>query len=146
MRSATTADCFTPDRLKIEKLSTAFMTKKEYDSAEVLKDLKFEIEQGKYYGSICKQFTEWTGDDVTFTDNEKQKLLYLLVKKHPRRQELNTRSFCVHQNIMELSCVLQTTINENPHTGQDELHVVISGGHGYNEYGTEKFKELLIHF
>lgn len=130
---------------KVEERSATFKSRKEYDSADAFRELAFEIEQGKYYGSIYKQFIEWTSDDVTFTDHEKQKLLYLLVKNHPRPQKLNTRSFCVHKSIQELHCVLQTTINENPR-GKDELHVVISGGHGYNEYGTEKFMELLPHF
>ncbi|SYX83128.1 protein of unknown function [Paenibacillus alvei] len=44
------------------------------------------------------------------------------------------------------TCVHQATVNENPHTRQDEVHVVISGGHGYNEFNSENFIELLFTF
>ncbi|MEK5586609.1 hypothetical protein MKZ21_30590 [Paenibacillus sp. FSL P2-0536] len=131
---------------KVEEQSATFKTLKEYDTADAFRELAVEIEQGKYYGSIYKQFIEWTSDDVCFTDHEKQKILYLLVKKHPRTQQLSSpRSFGVHDSSQKSPCTLQTTINENP-DGKDEVHVVINGGHGYNEFGTEKFMELLTRF
>ena len=130
---------------KIEEQSEDFKSRKEYEFADVLRDLATEIKQGKYFGSIYRQFTEWTSDDVTFTDHEKKKLLYLLVKKHPKHQQIASRSFCVRKTIQQLSCGLQTTINKNP-SGQHEFHVVINGEHGYNEFGSEKFMELLTHF
>lgn len=34
---------------------------------------------GDFYGTIYDKFTELTGDDITFTDDEKKKLLYLLI-------------------------------------------------------------------
>lgn len=80
-----------------------------------------------------------------FPDNEKKKLLYLLIKNHPRRQKLTDCSFCVDRIIEGESCIIQATINKNPNTGEDDFHLVINGD-GYNEYDTDKFKELLIYF
>jgi len=131
---------------EMERRIGEFKSEKEYDCADALIQLKVQIDQGYFYGTIYDRFTKWTGDDVTFTDDEKKKFLYLLIKNHHKKQYLSERSYCIHRNILEVPCVLQATINKKPHTEQDEVHVVISGGHGYNEYGSDEFKELLIHF
>ncbi|SYX83127.1 hypothetical protein [Paenibacillus alvei] len=41
-------------------------------------DLFYVRIHGDFYGTIYDKFTELTGDDITFTDDEKKKLLYLL--------------------------------------------------------------------
>jgi hypothetical protein len=130
---------------EMERRYEEYKSDEDYDSADAIRELKAEIEYGKFQASIYSQFMEWTGDDVTFTEEEKQKLLYLLVKKHHGRHKLSSRSFYVSKIINGKPCILQTTINENPITKQDEFHLVINGD-GYNEYDTDKFKELLIHF
>lgn len=81
---------------------------------------------------------------IEFTDYEKQKVLFQIVKNIPNVQVLNdseeTQSYATHRQIG----LLQTTYNKY----NDTFHTVINlgGPSGYNEFGSKRFEELLPNF
>lgn len=92
--------------------------------------------------NIYQLFLERT-KGVEYSDYEKQKVLYQIVKNSSNVQNLNdseeTKSYATHREIG----LLQTTY----HKYNDTFHTVINlGGGDYNEFGTERFKELLPKF
>lgn len=92
--------------------------------------------------NIYQLFLERT-KGVEFTDYEKQKVVFQIVKNIPNVQVLNdseeTQSYATHRQIG----LLQTTYNKY----NDTFHTVINLGAGdYNEFGSERFEELLPNF
>lgn len=89
--------------------------------------------------NVYQLFLERT-KGVEYNAYEKQKILFQIVKNIPNVQVLNdseeTESYGTHRQIG----YLQTTYNKY----NDSFHTVINlGGGDYNEFGSERFEELL---
>lgn len=92
--------------------------------------------------NVYQLFLERT-KGVEFSDYEKQKILFQIVKNLPNVQVLynsnETESYATHRQIG----LLQTTY----HKYDDSFHTVINLGSGdYNLFGSERFTELLPNF